>query len=422
MAPLRIDGFVRDDDGDLARLRELDRVADEVDEHLPQSHRVADEGVGDARIDVAQELEALPMGADREEAEGVTDRVTQVELDGIEVQLAGLDLREVEDVVDHGEQRVGGDLDEPEVLGLLVVDLGVEEKLRHADDAVHRGADLVAHVRQEFRLQPRDLDRRVAGLLEFLLDDLSLGDVGTHPDEPPTPFVDLLDVHLFRDPVLGAILESDAELVAVRRVGGEDGVDRRLLDAIVVVRVPAAFPAEGVRPVLEDVERQETLGGGLVLHSHVPLELAVGKLLDVRRPEDAARVVRDVLQRALGALQCLQRAVDGDGQVRDLVATLDGQARGEVAPGADAADLAAESCDPAQDDLLQEDHRYRAEDDPREGEDQDEIPEHHPALGVDGARCRDLEDEGGLARDVVQERVARNEIIAHRLDEDGVQR
>ena len=42
------------------------------------------------------------------------------------------------------------------------VSVGVEQQPGHADDAVHRRADLVAHVGQELRLQAGRLERRVA--------------------------------------------------------------------------------------------------------------------------------------------------------------------------------------------------------------------------------------------------------------------
>ena len=40
----------------------------------------------------------------------------------------------------------------------------LEQQLGHADDAVHRRADLVAHVGEEVRLEPRGLGRLVAGV------------------------------------------------------------------------------------------------------------------------------------------------------------------------------------------------------------------------------------------------------------------
>ena len=72
--------------------------------------------------------------------------------DRIELELASLDLREVEDVVDHRQQRAGGVADREQVVALIGGQRGVERELGHADDAVHRRADLVAHVGEELAL------------------------------------------------------------------------------------------------------------------------------------------------------------------------------------------------------------------------------------------------------------------------------
>ena len=81
------------------------------------------------------------------------DGVVQVEIRGIEVDLAGLDLGEVEQVVDQREQGVARVLHDAEELPLLGRERTVERELGHADDAVHRGADLVTHVREEIALR-----------------------------------------------------------------------------------------------------------------------------------------------------------------------------------------------------------------------------------------------------------------------------
>jgi hypothetical protein len=65
---------------------------------------------------------------------------------------AGLDLREVEDVVDHGEQRRARIVDLAHVVALLRGERSLERQMRQADDGVHRRANLVAHVREEHRL------------------------------------------------------------------------------------------------------------------------------------------------------------------------------------------------------------------------------------------------------------------------------
>ena len=46
-----------------------------------------------------------------EDRQGVLDQIAQIERDVVEDQLAGLDLREVEDLVDDPEQAVSGFFD-----------------------------------------------------------------------------------------------------------------------------------------------------------------------------------------------------------------------------------------------------------------------------------------------------------------------
>ena len=83
----------------------------------------------------------------------------------------------IQDVVDDREQRLGRRLDAVQVVALLVVERGVENELGHAEDAVHRGADLVAHVGEEIAFGTVGRLGRLLRLqqLEFAL--LALGDV-----------------------------------------------------------------------------------------------------------------------------------------------------------------------------------------------------------------------------------------------------
>ena len=76
----------------LAFLRELDGVADEVDENLPQTHRIANHDVGHIGRNVAQKLQAAAMGANGEQLERIDQAVAQGELDRIEFELARFDL------------------------------------------------------------------------------------------------------------------------------------------------------------------------------------------------------------------------------------------------------------------------------------------------------------------------------------------
>ena len=99
--------------------------------------------------DVHQELESLFVRLLRGQRRDGADDFIELEVGGFDVELAGLDLGEVEDVVDDRQQRRAGIVDLADVVALLGRQLRLEGEMREADDGVHRRADLVAHVREE---------------------------------------------------------------------------------------------------------------------------------------------------------------------------------------------------------------------------------------------------------------------------------
>ena len=101
----------------------------------------------------------------RNQVHGGLDALANVEGLRLDVHPAGLDLREVEDVVDDREQGVARVADSPRVLALLAVELGVEEEPAHADHGVHGRADFMAHGREEGALR---LVRGLGGGARFL--------------------------------------------------------------------------------------------------------------------------------------------------------------------------------------------------------------------------------------------------------------
>ena len=145
----------------LALLGELDGVADQVEQHLAQPAGVADQGVGHVRLHVVDQLQPLPVGPHGQGPQGVADRRSQREIGQVQLELAGLDLGEVEQVVDDAQQVVGGGLDRFQALPLVLGQGRVEGQLGHAEDGVHGGADLVADVGQELVLGPVGRLRRL---------------------------------------------------------------------------------------------------------------------------------------------------------------------------------------------------------------------------------------------------------------------
>ena len=91
---------------DLPTLCELDGVADQIEDDLAQAAGVADQAVRSLRGNVARELEPLGVRTHRHGLEGAADAIAETEGDSFQHELASFDLREIQNVIEHGEQRV----------------------------------------------------------------------------------------------------------------------------------------------------------------------------------------------------------------------------------------------------------------------------------------------------------------------------
>ena len=98
-----------------------------------------------------------------------------VEGDAFRLECAGLELVHVEDVTYQGEERAGGLADlMTAVLQLFDISGMIVSDLYHAEDAIDRGADVVAHAAEEICLcLVGDLGFAGALLELFLIGDLS---------------------------------------------------------------------------------------------------------------------------------------------------------------------------------------------------------------------------------------------------------
>ena len=128
-------------------------------------------------LDSADQLEALSLCRTGEELTDILDELTYLELLSDQVQFASLDLRVVEDVVDDLHHRLRGSAHRFDEALLPLVELRPRQELRHAQHAVHRRTDLVAHVGQELVLRSRHRFRCAEPHLELPrpLDDLLPG-------------------------------------------------------------------------------------------------------------------------------------------------------------------------------------------------------------------------------------------------------
>ena len=84
------------------------------------------------------------------------------------MQLAGFNLGNVEDVVDHVQQVFAGCLYLIQALGLGRADAGALEQAGHAEDGIHRRTNLVAHVGKKRALGDAGGLRRLGSLCQCL--------------------------------------------------------------------------------------------------------------------------------------------------------------------------------------------------------------------------------------------------------------
>ncbi|KAF5043138.1 hypothetical protein DSECCO2_505360 [anaerobic digester metagenome] len=135
----------------MARRREFEGVSEQVDEDLAQADGIAAHLAGQVAGQEAEQFEALLGGGEAQGAHGAFDGGAKVEVARLQLELAGLDLGQVQHAVDQVQQRLGGRLDDVQGSALLGAQFRVQDHVRHSDDGVHGRADLVAEIGQELR-------------------------------------------------------------------------------------------------------------------------------------------------------------------------------------------------------------------------------------------------------------------------------
>src|SRR5580704_4016191 len=142
----------RDSEDHFTLLGKFDGIPQQIDENLPQSRRVAYQCCRDVMVHIYDQFKALLVRPERHRSCRVSDVVTRVEFNRVELQLACFNLGEVQDVTDDREKGIGRRSDNPKVCPLLGCKLRIEYQFGHTNYAVHRGTDLVTHIGEEFTL------------------------------------------------------------------------------------------------------------------------------------------------------------------------------------------------------------------------------------------------------------------------------
>jgi hypothetical protein len=123
------------------------------------------------------------MRADGASLQDLLQTFAKLERNQLDFEFSGFDFREIQDVVDDGEERVCGETNQAEIFALVRRELGVQDKLGHSENAVERGADFVAHVGQESAFGGVGGFGGALGVVQQLFIQLSLRDVLSGDDD-----------------------------------------------------------------------------------------------------------------------------------------------------------------------------------------------------------------------------------------------
>ena len=171
----------RDREADTTAGGELERVRQQVLEDLLQALGVGQDRGRHLRRDRHLEVDALgERGAEHPLQRG--GHLLHGDGPDLDLQLAGFDAGQVEDLVDEAEEVLAAGVDGGRVLDLLGVEIAslvLGQKAREDEHAVERRAQLVRHVREKLGLVARDESQLPRLVLEIAgpLGQLGVGDL-----------------------------------------------------------------------------------------------------------------------------------------------------------------------------------------------------------------------------------------------------
>ena len=132
-----------------AALGEFHRIAQNVQQDLPQPPLIGGDDRRKTGIDDHRQLQSLFCGLRREKLHGGPGQPRRVEIRGLQRHALGLQLGDVQNIIDQIEQVLAGFAYRGGVFLLVRLQAAAFQQLRHAQYAVQRRAQLMRDGRQE---------------------------------------------------------------------------------------------------------------------------------------------------------------------------------------------------------------------------------------------------------------------------------
>ena len=159
---------------------ELDRVADGVNQDLPQPDGVRPDLTGERSAVLDLEAKALGLGGAPHDGLDLREDLERGRHRALHVDLPGLEPGQVEDVAQHLHQVGGVSLDRMQSLdptaGRAREVALLDQQIGEAEDCGHGSSQLVAHVRKKLRFGPRGGSGAARGVEQVLERSLGAGD------------------------------------------------------------------------------------------------------------------------------------------------------------------------------------------------------------------------------------------------------
>ena len=135
---------------DVARFGKFDGVAEEVDDDLAETLQIAKERRGNSGIQMPGNFEVLLAAPELHDFQDFAQASGELKFERAKFHHSRVHFGEVQNVIEQAEKRIGRSLYHFQIFALLRGDLGVENQVGHAENSIHRGAEFMADVSEEF--------------------------------------------------------------------------------------------------------------------------------------------------------------------------------------------------------------------------------------------------------------------------------
>ena len=148
--------------------RELDRIAQEVDQNLPQPSRIGEHPIGHHRQVTRPQWQFFGIGSHFQRGQHIGHQVRWRDLQQFDIQSPSLDLRQIENVIDDAQKMFAVSQNRLCRPSPFEVFHRLQKVFREAQNGGQRRADFMSHVGEKPTLR---IIRRVRCVF-LLLDDL----------------------------------------------------------------------------------------------------------------------------------------------------------------------------------------------------------------------------------------------------------